>query len=142
INLVIYVVMIIRSISKVIYFLFGLFFLIVGIAIVLFNTGLLPIGIKNVILNITQNNLLTLHILREFGAMMIMTSLISFWFIKDYKNSFTFHVIVSLYWGIMSIIHWSDYSIGHGSVIGQIINTIPFLFFSASAILRRIIENK
>jgi len=126
----------VKAIAKLLYGLFGALFLIAGAAVMLLGTGLLPDAIKTPIINVAHGDLNTLHITQEFGSLLVFAGLITFWFIRHYEQSKSFHWALTTFWALFALAHWFD---AHGtfhSGTGQMINTIPFVLFAVVGLLR------
>jgi hypothetical protein len=118
------------------YALLGAAFLLAGAATLLVNTGLLPGPLREVVIHFSQDNLDMLHILQEFGAVLVLLGLLSFWFIRHYDQSQFFHWAMTAYWAIMALIHWFHVASPEISVAGGLINTVPLAVFLAIGLLR------
>jgi hypothetical protein len=125
-----------RFVAKGAYGLLGAAFLAAGAATLLVNTGLLPGGVRDVVIRFSQDNLVMLHILQEFGAVLVLVGLLSFWFIRHYEQSLFFHWALTAYWALMALIHWFHVASPEISVTGGLINTIPLAVFVAIGLLR------
>ena len=125
-----------RLVAKGIYALVGAAFLAAGAATLLVNTGLLPGSVRNVVVRFSQDNPVMLHILQEFGSVLVLLGLLTFWFIRHYEQSLFFHWAMTAYWAIMALIHWFHVASPEVSVVGGLINTIPFAMFLAIGLLR------
>ena len=126
----------IHTITKLTYAFFGLLFLFVGISLVSYKTGVLPASVAEIIFNQAQHNDSSLHLLQEFGSLMVFTGILSFWFILDYNQSKKFHVAMIIFWALMAIIHWTDTLSHGGRPLYAIVNTVPFLLFAVTGALR------
>ena len=127
----------IHSIAKFLYGLAGVVFLVIGLGVVSFKSGLLPQGAIDAILHNTDNNMYGLHLLQEFGALMVFTGLMSFWFIRNYQHSLSFHWAMTVFFALLAVVHWVDVRGMRPSLAGPIINTIPLMLFVVVGILRR-----
>jgi hypothetical protein len=125
-----------RIVAKGIYGLIGTAFLLAGASTLLVNTGLLPGGVRDVVIRFSQDNLVVLHIIQEFGSVLVLVGLVTFWFIRHYEESLFFHWAMTAYWAIMALIHWFHVASPEVSVAGGLINTIPFALFLAIGLLR------
>jgi len=125
-----------RIVAKGIYGLVGAAFLLAGATTLLVQTPLLPRGIRDVVLRFSQDNLAVLHIIQEFGSVLVLVGLLSFWFIRHYDESQYFHWAMTAYWALMALIHWFHVASPEVSVAGGLINTIPFALFLAIGLLR------
>src|SRR5262245_26013127 len=126
----------IHTITKGLYAMTGLFFLTIGMGLVSYRTGLLPSSIQAQIFEAAEHNVYSLHLLQEFGSLMVFAGLISFWFVKEYGNSNGFHWLMTIYWALMSAIHWADVRPSEGSITGPIINTIPVTLYLITGLMR------
>jgi hypothetical protein len=125
-----------RLVAKGVYALVGAGFLLAGAATLLVNTGLLPGGVRGIVVRFSQDNLVMLHIVQEFGAVLVLLGLITFWFVRHYEQSQFFHWAMTAYWAIMALIHWFHVARPEVSVAGGLINTIPFAVFLAIGLMR------
>ena len=132
----------IRILAKVVYGLVGAALLAAGAIILLVNTGLLPDALREGVLKFSQNNLGMLHILQEFGTLMVFAGLVTFWFIRHYEQSHAFHWAMTIYWAIMAIIHWFNVAGPWTSILSPIINTIPVVVFLLIGVLRVVTERE
>jgi hypothetical protein len=131
-----------RLVAKGIYALVGAAFLLAGAATLLVNTGLLPGGVRDIVVRFSQDNLEMLHIVQEFGSGLVLLGLLTFWFIRHYDDSWYFHWAMTAYWLLMAIIHWFHVASPEVSVAGGLINTIPFALFLAIGLLRMASEGE
>jgi hypothetical protein len=111
-------------------------FLVAGMSVLLFGTGLLPTPMRDVIAGLAGDNLHTLHIMQEFASLLVFVGLITLWFIWHYEQSVAFHWAMTAFWGLVALIHWVDVRGPFQSVVGPAINTIPFVLFLAVGLLR------
>ena len=110
----------IKPISKVVYGLFAAAYLLIGITVFAAGTGLLPEPLYGLVLRIGQGDVRTLHIMQEFGAFLVFIGLITFWFIRHYDQSRSFHLAMTIAWGMIALAHWFDVRGSRESVIGPI----------------------
>ena len=96
----------IRPIAKSVYGFFGATFLIVGITVLLLRTGLLPGVVRDFVMGVGNGDSNTLHIIQEFGSLLVFTGLISFWFIRHYERSKVFHWAMTTFWALFALVHW------------------------------------
>ena len=121
---------------KSLYGLVGTVFLLAGATILLFRTGLLPGSVSNLISDIAHHDANALHLLQEFSALLVFVGLITFWFIRHYEQSRAFHWAMTGFWGLIALVHWFDVREPVGSVVGLVVNTIPFALFFLVGLLR------
>jgi hypothetical protein len=122
--------------AKSLYVLVAIVFLIAGTSVLLLGTGLLPDPVRELINGIADSNPNTLHILQEFGSLMVFAGLITFWFTVYYDQSLAFHWAITVFWGLFALVHWVDiHGVWHTGM-GQVIQTIPFGMFVVVGLLR------
>jgi hypothetical protein len=129
-----------RLFAQFIYGVMGAAFLAAGISTLLVNTGLLPDGLREIVLHFAQNNLGMLHVIQEFGTLLVFVGLLSVWFAWRYEQSRAFHWFATAYWALMALIHWFHVASPTIDVIGGLINTIPLALFLAIGLLRTATE--
>src|SRR5216683_217969 len=128
--------MVTRALAKSLYGLFGALYLAAGVSVLLLGTGLLPDAVRDFILSLGQDNPNTLHIMQEFGSILVFVGLITFWFIGHYEESRPFHWAMTAFWGLFALVHWCDVRGSFRFAIGPLINTVPFGVFVAVGLLR------
>ena len=126
-----------EAITKVLYGVFSMIFFLLGGSILLLHTGLLPSAIKDLIGSIGHGDANTLHIMQEFGSLLVFTGMITLWFLRHYERSQVFHWAMTTFWALFALIHWIDARGSLRSITGPIINTIPFTLFALTGLLRR-----
>jgi hypothetical protein len=131
-----------RAVATSLYILLGVVFLVAGISVLLLGTGLLPEPVRALIEDIGAGNANSLHIMQEFGSLLIFAGLITFWFVRHYEASMTFHWAMTTFWGLFALVHWVDIRGGFQFDIGQVINTIPFVLFFVVGLLRQSSEGR
>jgi hypothetical protein len=129
--------MIVRALAKSFYGLFGAVYLVAAVSVLLLGTGLLPGDVRDLIEGIGQGNSHTLHIMQEFGSLLVFVGLITLWFIRHYDRSRPFHWAMTAFWGLFALVHWFDVRGSFEPGIGQVINTIPFGLFVVIGVLRQ-----
>jgi hypothetical protein len=134
--------MLTRTLAQYLYALLGVVFLLAGVSVLLLGTGLLPAPVWELIHAIGQGNGNTLHIMQEFGSLLVFVGLIAFWFLRHYDQSRPFHWAMTLFWGLFALVHWVDVRGTMEVGVGQVINTIPFVLFLAVGLLRQRPEGK
>jgi hypothetical protein len=81
----------IKGFANALYGLFGTLFLLVGASVLLMSTGLLPDRLETIILDFGHNDLNTLHIIQEFGSILVFAGFITFWLMRHYEQSLPYH---------------------------------------------------
>lgn len=129
--------MMIRVLSKVLYGLVGVLYLIAGVSVLLLGTGLLPEAVRDLIISLGHDDGHTLHIMQEFSSMLVFAGLITFWFLRHYDQSQPFHWAMTLFWGLFALVHWFDIRGSFRYDLGAVINTIPVSLFVVVGLLRQ-----
>jgi hypothetical protein len=132
----------VRAIAKVVYGVFAAAYLLVGITVFAAGTGLLPEPLHGVVMDVGHGDANALHIIQEFGAFLVFIGLMTLWFMRHYDQSQTFHLAMTIAWGLVALAHWFDVRGSRDSIIGPIINSIPFILFAALGLLRRKSEGR
>jgi len=125
-----------KILSIIVYVLLGTILLAVGTAVILFKTGLLPDAVQNAILSEAGSNLHTLHIVQEFGTLLVFAGLITFWFVRHNDQSQFFHWAMTVFLGLLALVHWIDVRGPNTSLTEPIPVTVPFVVFVVLGILR------
>ena len=86
----------IKTIASVVYGFFAVAFLLVGITAFAAGMGLLPEPLHAVAMEVGHRDANALHIIQEFGAFLVFIGLITFWFLRHYDQSQTFHWAMTL----------------------------------------------
>jgi hypothetical protein len=134
--------MLTRILIRSFHALFGAIYLIAGIGVLSLGTGLLPERVREIIVDIGQGDGNTLHIMQEFGSILVFVGLITFWFIGHYDQSRPFHWAMTVFWGLFALVHWVDIRGSFQPGIGPLIDTIPFGLFVAVGVLRHRLEGR
>jgi len=132
----------VRVLAKSLYGLLGVAFLLAGAGLLLFRTGLLPYAVRDTIIDAAHGDRETLHILQEYGCFLVFIGLITFWFIRNYEASRAFHWAMTAFWGLIALVHWFDIRGPVESVVGALVNTIPFALFLAVGLLREMTRGR
>jgi hypothetical protein len=129
--------MLTRALARSVYVLFGAVYLLAGVAVLLLGTGLLPGPVRDIITDVARDNPNTLHIMQEFGSLLVFVGLITLWFVRHYDQSRPFHWAMTAFWGLFALVHWFDIRGAFQPGVGQAINTIPFAVFVVVGVLRQ-----
>lgn len=132
----------IKPIAILVYAFFGTAYLVVGGAVLLFHSGLLPDTARNAVMNVAHGDMNTVHIIQELGSLLVFAGLITFWFIRRYERSTAFHWAMTTFWALFSLAHWFDGREGPRSFRGPAINTIPFAVFFLIGLFRATSETR
>jgi hypothetical protein len=76
---------------------------------------------------------LTAHLIREQGAEGVFIGLMAFWCLLHFEARRPVHYALLLLTALFATIHWADYFNGPGILAIPVINSLPFLFFAATA---------
>jgi hypothetical protein len=126
----------VRVLAKSLYGLLSAAFLVAGAAVLLLGTGLLPGPARDFFTDIAHGDGETLHLMQEYGCLLVFIGLISLWFIRHYEASRAFHWAMTAFWGLIALVHWFDIRGSWESPTGPLINTVPFALFLAVGLLR------
>jgi len=125
-----------RAVAKSAYVVLGTVFLAAGASLLLVNSGLLPGMLREVIIEESRGDLNTLHIMQEFGSLLVFAGLITFWFLWHYEQSRPFHWAMTVFWGLFAMAHWFDVRGPFPSVGGPLLTTVPFILLLLIGLLR------
>jgi hypothetical protein len=128
--------MVTKVVVKVVYGIFGALYLLAGTGVLLLKTDLLPSAVREIIDSVARNDSNTLHIMQEFGSLLVFVGLITFWFIRHYEQSWPFHWAMTAFWALFALVHWFDIRGPIDSVVGPLINSVPFALFALLGLLR------
>ena len=131
-----------RALVRSFYAPVGGLFLVAGVGVLLFRTGLLPDAVRDRIEGLGRSDLNTLHIAQEFSSLLVFAGLISFWFVWHYDQSRAFHWAMTAFWGLVALVHWFDVRGSFQYGAGQVVNTAPFAVFAAAGLLRQASERR
>jgi hypothetical protein len=128
--------MTIKAVVNLFYGFFAVVFLLAGVTILLLHTGILPDGIRDIVLDVAQRDSNAIHLIQELGSLLVFAGLITFWFIRHYEHSKPFHWAMTTFWALFALVHWFDVGRPRESVKGPLVNTIPVLLFLLVSLLR------
>ena len=117
--------MTIRRVTRIVYGLIGLAYVLLGAGSMLLPTGWLPQSLTAGFLDGQPLSSFTEHLLQEFGTVVIATGSVFLWQAGRTERSRLFHWAMTFYFSLDALIHW----IGPGGIIGSwprgILNSIP-----------------
>jgi hypothetical protein len=122
--------------AKFSYAVFGTLFLAGGAGVLLIKTGLLPGPLEETLADFGRGDLNTLHVMQEFGSLLVFAGLITFWFLRHYEESKAFHWSLTTFWALFALVHWFDVRKSLEAIAGPLINTVPFILFLVVGLLR------
>jgi hypothetical protein len=126
-----------KALSQALYGLSGVLYLIAGVSVLLLGTGFLPDSVRDLIISLGHNDGNTLHIMQEFASLLVFAGLITLWFLVHYEQSRPFHWAMTVFWGLIALVHWFDIRGSFRYDQGALINTIPFILFALVGLLRQ-----
>ena len=98
----------VQFVAILVYGVFASGCLAAGTLVLLVGFGFLPAFLKNAIVEESHGDLQTLHIIQEFGSILVLVGLITFWFVRHYRQSRAFHWSMTAAWGLIAMVHWID----------------------------------
>ncbi len=125
-----------RLLTRSVYALVGVVFLLAGAAVLLLGTGVLPGPVQEVVLSVGERNGHTLHLMQEYAALLVLVALLTFWFLRHYEQSRAFHWMMTAFWGAIAVIHWFDPTGQFHAGLGEAIDSVPFVVFLVLGFLR------
>ena len=118
--------MTLSKITRIVYGLLGVLYVLLGVGSMLLPTGWLPRGIADTILPGEPLNAFAEHLLQEFGTVVLALGLVFLWRARRKEYSRGFHWAMTFYCSLDALIHW----VGPEGLIGSwprgIVNSIPF----------------
>jgi hypothetical protein len=119
--------MTIDKISRIVYCLIGILYIVIGVGSMLVPAGWIPQRLAGDILTREITTPFTEHLLQEFGTVVLAIGLVFLWYARQQKQSRAFHWMMTFYLALDAVIHW----IGPEGLIRPwsrgILNSIPFL---------------
>ena len=91
---------------------------------------------KDFILSVGENNPNTLHLMQEYATLLVLVALLTFWFTKHYDDSLAFHWAMTIFWGLIAVIHWFDPTGKFHHGVAEAVTSIPFVLFVLLGLLR------
>jgi hypothetical protein len=132
--------MLTRSLVQSLYGLMAIVFLLAGTLVLLLGTGLLPPVVRHAILTVGEDNLNTLHLMQEYASLLVLVGLLTIWFMKHYELSRGFHWAMTVFWGIIALVHWFDPKGTMHTGVGEAITSVPFVLFLLLGLVRERVE--
>ena len=118
--------MTIEKITRIVYGILGVIYVIIGAGAMLLPTGWLPQGLTDDFLAEATPTPFLAHLLQEFGTVVLALGFVFLWYAKRKEHSRNFHWAMTFYFSLDALIHW----IGPEGFIGSwsrgIANSIPF----------------
>ena len=104
-----------KKLSLLVYALYGIVGIFIGLAAILFPTALEPDASSRFI-----------HIFREGGAASVFVGLVSFWLLFHYEQRRTVHLLLTVFAFLIAGIHWFDYFAGRKPLASALLNSVGF----------------
>src|SRR5262249_52368511 len=98
--------MTLNQITRVVYGLLGIFYVLVGIGSMLLPTVWFPHDLARNFLAGETLNPFSAHLLQEFGTLMIALGMVFFWFARRDEYNRSFHWAMTFYLSLDAFIHW------------------------------------
>jgi len=118
--------MTIQKVTRVVYGILGIVYLLIGTGSMLLPLGWLPERLTNDLLIGETPSAFVDHLLQEFGTVVLALGVVFLWYSSRKEQSRSFHWAMTFYFSLNALIHW----IGPDGLIGSwsrgIINSIPF----------------
>lgn len=118
--------MTIEKVTRVVYGLLGVFYVVVGIGSMLLPAGWLPAGVMAGVAGEAQRSAFTAHLLQEFGTVVLGLGFVFLWYAGREVHSRAFHWAMTFYLALDALIHWVGPEGSIGSWQRGIANSIPF----------------
>ncbi len=117
--------MTIGKVTRVVYCLLGIVYVLLGAGSMLLPTGWLPQSLMGEFLDGEIPSSFVGHILQEFGTVLLTLGFVFLWYASRKEQSPGFHWAVTVYFSLDALIHW----VGPEGLIGSwkrgIVNSIP-----------------
>ena len=134
--------MTIEKITRVVYCLLGVVYVLIGAGSMLIPTGWLPQSLTDEIMADAVRSSFVKHLLQEFGTVVLALGLVFLWYANRKEHSHGFHWAMTFYFLLDALIHW----IGPEGLIGSwprgIANTIPLAVMLLLGLLQRRVPNR
>ena len=118
--------MALSKITRIVYGLFGILYVLLGAGSMLLPTGWLPQSLAAGILAGEKPSPFVEHLLQEFGTVLLALGLAFLWYANRKEQSRSFHWAMTFYFFLDALIHW----VGPEGLIGSwprgITNSVPF----------------
>lgn len=125
-----------KLISILLYGITGIIFILIGTTVLMVSTGILPDSISQIVFNFGKNDPNTLHIVQEFGSLLLFAGLVSIWFISHYEMSLYYHWAMTVFFVSFAFVHWVNINGTINRETGPIVTTIPFILYLIVGLLR------
>ena len=127
---------IVETVTRTVYALTAVFYLSLGVAVLLLGTGILPVWVHDKIFELGQNNPSTMHLIQETGTLWVLVGMLFVWFAGHYRQSAKFHWAVTFYLALDAWVHWFSAYGKFEHEMRAVYNAIPFAVFLTLGVLR------
>ena len=114
-----------KKITRVIYSLFGVVYVLIGAGAMLLPAGWLPQSLTDDFLAEVIPSPFLEHLLQEFGTVVLALGFVFLWYAKRNEHSRSFHWAMTFYFSLSALIHWIGPEGPIGSWQRGIANSIP-----------------
>ncbi len=119
-----------KSLHQIIYALFGAGMLLVGVV-----GFLLPFGFMPELAEAYDDE--ALHVVQEASSAVLALGLVSLWCAWNYAQSRALHWVLTLFFILISALHWADYVRDERPIESGLINSVPAVVLLALAAFRK-----
>ena len=127
--------------TRVVYGLLGIVFVLLGAVAMLVPTGWLPQALAAALVAGEIPDPFG-HILQEYGAVFLALGFVFLWYAKRNEQSRSFHWAMTLYFLLNASIHW----VGPEGIVGSwssgIVNSTPFLVMLFLGLRQRVLAQE
>jgi hypothetical protein len=98
--------MTLNKITRIVYGLLGILYVLLGAGSMLLPTGWLPRSLADDILAGEMPSPFVAHLLQEFGTVVLALGLVFLWYANRKEQSRSFHWAMTFYFSLDTLIHW------------------------------------
>jgi hypothetical protein len=117
--------MLLNTVTRIVYGLFGLLYVLIGAGSMLAPAGWLPQGLVDATLAREFQSPFVEHLVQEFGTVVLALGMIFLWFGARKQRSAIFHWVITLYFSLDALIHWIGPHGPYGDLSRGLINSVP-----------------
>jgi uncharacterized protein YjeT (DUF2065 family) len=128
--------MTVNKITRIVYGLLGMLYVLIGVGSMLLPTGWLPQRLADDVLAGETPSSFVRHLLQEFGTVVLALGCVFLWYASRKEQSRSFHWAITFYFSLDALIHW----VGPEGLIGSwqrgITNSIPLVVMLLLGVLQ------
>jgi hypothetical protein len=128
--------MTLNQVTRIVYALLGMLYVVIGAGSMLLPTGWFPQGLVDGFLAGETPGPFTRHLLQEFGAVVLALGGVFLWYAGRKELSRSFHWAMTFYFALDALIHW----VGPDGLIGSwrrgLTNSIPLVVMLLLGVLQ------